>query len=40
VVFKVPVIGKLLELYAAGNYVSKSAKNTLRSLKENIEKEK
>jgi ribosome-associated toxin RatA of RatAB toxin-antitoxin module len=37
VVFKKPIIGKLLELYAANTYVSKSAKNTLQSLKKNIE---
>jgi hypothetical protein len=38
IIFKKPIIGKLLELYAANTYVSKSAKNTLKSLKENIEK--
>ena len=37
IVFKKPIIGKLLELYAANAYVSKSAKNTLTSLKKNIE---
>lgn len=38
--FRTPIIGKLMELYAANRFVSKSAKNTLESLKKNIEKTK
>ncbi len=38
--FETPIIGKIKELYVANRYVSKSAKYTLNSLKNNIEKMK
>jgi ribosome-associated toxin RatA of RatAB toxin-antitoxin module len=38
--FKMPIIGRFMEIYAANRFVSKSARNTLESLKENIEKKR